>query len=80
MREKIRTPGLLIRSQTLYPAELRAHIGDAFAPTSYTITHLKEKIKYFFKKSKKIYINPSFMTTYENKIENKKIEYVNSRD
>ncbi len=23
-REKIRTPGLLIRSQTLYPAELRA--------------------------------------------------------
>ena len=26
MREKIRTPGLLIRSQTLYPAELRAHI------------------------------------------------------
>ncbi len=26
MREKIRTPGLLIRSQTLYPAELRAQI------------------------------------------------------
>ena len=26
VREKIRTPGLLIRSQTLYPAELRAHI------------------------------------------------------
>ena len=25
VREKIRTPGLLIRSQTLYPAELRAH-------------------------------------------------------
>ena len=24
--EVIRTPGLLIRSQTLYPAELRAHI------------------------------------------------------
>ena len=26
VREKIRTPDLLIRSQTLYPAELRAHI------------------------------------------------------
>ena len=25
--EKIRTPDLLIRSQTLYPAELLAHIG-----------------------------------------------------
>ncbi len=25
VREKIRTPDLLIRSQTLYPAELRAH-------------------------------------------------------
>ena len=24
--EKIRTPGLLVRSQTLYPAELRPHI------------------------------------------------------
>ena len=27
VREKIRTPDLLIRSQTLYPAELRAHIS-----------------------------------------------------
>ena len=26
VREKIRTPDLLVRSQTLYPAELRAHI------------------------------------------------------
>ena len=26
VREKIRTPGLLIRSQTLYPAELHAHL------------------------------------------------------
>lgn len=25
VREKIRTPDLLVRSQTLYPAELRAH-------------------------------------------------------
>ena len=27
MRDMIRTRGLLIRSQTLYPAELRAHIS-----------------------------------------------------
>lgn len=26
VREKIRTPDLLIRSQTLYPAELRAQV------------------------------------------------------
>ena len=26
----IRTPGLLVRSQTLYPAELRARKGTAF--------------------------------------------------
>jgi hypothetical protein len=25
-----RTPGLLIRSQTLYPTELRAHLGVTF--------------------------------------------------
>jgi hypothetical protein len=27
--EGIRTPGLLIRSQTLYPAELQVHLGAA---------------------------------------------------
>ena len=27
--EGIRTPGLLIRSQALYPAELRAHISKS---------------------------------------------------
>ncbi len=26
---EIRTPGLLVRSQTLYPAELRAHTSDS---------------------------------------------------
>ena len=36
MREKIRTPDLLIRSQTLYPAELRAHI--IFVCLSYLCT------------------------------------------
>ena len=28
---EIRTPGLLVRSQTLYPAELRAHMGGLLA-------------------------------------------------
>ena len=36
VREKIRTPDLLVRSQTLYPAELRAHIhfivSEVFVP------------------------------------------------
>ena len=36
VREKIRTPDLLIRSQTLYPAELRAHI--IFVCLSYLCT------------------------------------------
>jgi hypothetical protein len=30
---EIRTPGLLVRSQALYPAELRAHIGKSTAQT-----------------------------------------------
>ena len=34
--KKIRTPDLLVRSQTLYPAELRAHIhfivSEVFVP------------------------------------------------
>ena len=33
VREKIRTPDLLIRSQTLYPAELRALTRDFTAAT-----------------------------------------------
>ena len=36
VREKIRTPDLLVRSQTLYPAELRAHI--IFVCPSYLCT------------------------------------------
>ena len=34
VREKIRTPGLLIRSQTLYPAELHAHPYGNCTPVS----------------------------------------------
>ena len=30
MRDRIRTHDLLVRSQTLYPAELRAHSGEFF--------------------------------------------------
>ena len=41
--EKIRTPDLLIRSQTLYPAELPAHMG--FFKANNIISHLFAKIK-----------------------------------
>ena len=34
VREKIRTPGLLVRSQTLYPAELHAHIQLGIMPAT----------------------------------------------
>ena len=42
VREKIRTPDLLIRSQTLYPAELRAHfflVQDFVSLTTKIILH-----------------------------------------
>ena len=42
--EGIRTPDLLVRSQTLYPAELQAQVQNNL------ITN-KIKIKYFFKKT-----------------------------
>ena len=32
MREKIRTPDTLVRSQVLYPAELRTHINLSWSP------------------------------------------------
>ena len=32
MPGRIRTPGLLIRSQTLYPTELRAHLNEVCYP------------------------------------------------
>jgi hypothetical protein len=37
--EVIRTPGLLIRSQTLYPAELRAHILISATADSIQLTY-----------------------------------------
>lgn len=49
VREKIRTPDLLIRSQTLYPAELRAHSVCFFKHrTGYIITQPVKNFKYFF--------------------------------
>ena len=43
--EGIRTPDLLVRSQTLYPAELAAQIGlkaFAFSPPKYNSTESKK--------------------------------------
>ena len=37
VREKIRTPGLLVRSQTLYPAELHAHLCDLCRSQRYLV-------------------------------------------
>ena len=42
VREKIRTPDLLVRSQTLYPAELRAHIIYLL----WFVVYLSNEIKY----------------------------------
>ena len=41
-----RTPDLLIRSQSLYPTELSAHV--AFLKRLNTITRAREKVKHFF--------------------------------
>ena len=48
--EGIRTPDLLVRSQTLYPTELLAHIAAAWKPQLwyYNITDIK--MQAFFKK------------------------------
>ena len=46
----IRTPDLLVRSQTLYPAELAAQIGLkalAFSPPKYNSTELKKSQQIF---------------------------------
>ena len=39
-----RTPDLLVRSQSLYPAELSAHFRAVIFDCPYIITHLFEKI------------------------------------
>ena len=41
----IRTPDLLVRSQLLYPAELRAHAGLLYRDVSVSPTHLETEIK-----------------------------------
>ena len=52
--EGTRTPDLLVRSQTLYPAELPAHMRSLLQPLVYNITFfgkmqvLKSNILYFF--------------------------------
>ena len=52
--EGTRTPGLLIRSQTLYPAELPAHILLALSPenVSYYSAHRPESQALFSKNPK----------------------------
>ena len=52
--EETRTPDLLIRSQTLYPAELPAHILLAFSPENvfYYSAHRPESQAFFSKNSK----------------------------
>ena len=51
--EGTRTPDLLIRSQTLYPAELPAHILLAFSPENvfYYSAHRPESQAFFSKNS-----------------------------
>ncbi len=58
VREKIRTPGLLIRSQTLYPAELRAQFCTfLFLSVPYLMYYTVEfsKKQVFFQKSEKYF-------------------------
>ena len=52
--EGTRTPDLLIRSQTLYPAELPAHILLTFSPENvfYYSAHRPESQAFFSKNSK----------------------------
>ena len=50
-----RTPDLLIRSQSLYPTELSAHV--AFLKRLNTIAHLSQKCKYFFRKKHFFYFH-----------------------
>ncbi len=46
--EGIRTPDLLVRSQTLYPAELPAHFAVPFADCFYIISCHDQEVKKFF--------------------------------
>ena len=60
--EETRTPDLLIRSQTLYPAELPAHMGS-FEPQDIYYHTFGEKASLFFRNIKfikKHIISPTF--------------------
>ena len=61
VRERIRTPDLLVRSQTLYPAELRAHI--AFA-TKIILLRIELFVKKKCRKNKKINLFLLFVYFY----------------
>ena len=58
--EEIRTPDLLIRSQTLYPTELPAQVQDIYyhRPRGLSTVFAK-KFKIFFAKQKKVLLPPS---------------------
>ena len=49
-----RTPDLLIRSQSLYPTELSAHV--AFLKRLDTISYIFKKSKYFFQKNQNFFV------------------------
>ncbi len=53
--EGIRTPDLLVRSQTLYPAELQAHIWVRTFERLYTLSLRKKKVNSFFAILKKVF-------------------------
>ena len=52
VREKIRTPDTLVRSQVLYPAELRALVKDISLTTLYIIQPLFHLVNHNFKNFK----------------------------
>ena len=62
-------PDLLVRSQTLYPAELNAHffvalelfVYHSFPLTSCILHYPKRKVNTFLKKSLKFFANNSFL-------------------
>ena len=63
VRYRIRTPDLLVRSQTLYPAELNAHffvalelfVYHSFPLTSCILHYPKRKVNTFLKKKLKFF-------------------------
>ena len=70
VREKIRTPDLLVRSQTLYPAELRAHYCVSFllCPSQQNLLYRRLPC-----------LSTSFSTFFKNFFENLQNFYHDSR-